>query len=235
MDQFERFLLQLEDGAFAVDPWQRVVFWNPACERLLGVSARAALGQPCCEVVRASEASGERYCGARCGLGDLARGGAAPKPMPLWFAASDGGRQQLWVSILLVPSQRQDLWTVIHVLQRKPQTLIALPSDASGATQLRDKSAPARQYDDAPVRAPDVLTPREREVLALLALGHCVIDIARSLYLSPVTVRNHVQHLIAKLGLHSQLEAVAYAYRNDLVARAPRQMPVRQLAAARAS
>jgi DNA-binding NarL/FixJ family response regulator len=36
-----------------------------------------------------------------------------------------------------------------------------------------------------------------------------------------VTVRNHIQHLISKLGLHSQIEAVAYAYRNNLVAVAP--------------
>lgn len=231
MDQFEQLFLRMEDGAFAVDSRRRVVFWNPACERLLGVSARAALGQPCCEVVRASDASGERYCGARCTLASLARGGAAPKPLPLWFSAGEGFRLPLWVSVFLLPSQRQDLWTVMHVLQRKRQSLIALPPAASGAAKRRAPSVPVPRQGDAPPRASGVLTQREREVLALLAQGHCGVAIARRLYLSPVTVRNHVQHLIAKLGLHSQLEAVAYAYRNDLVARAPRQRSVRQLAA----
>ena len=79
------------------------------------------------------------------------------------------------------------------------------------------------------------LTPRETEVLGLLARGHCTTEIARRLFLSPVTVRNHVQHLTAKLGLHSQLEAVAYAYRHDLVVSDLPPGPVPQPVAATAS
>jgi DNA-binding CsgD family transcriptional regulator len=206
MDQFEQFLLQAGDGAFAIDPRRQVVFWNPGCERLLGVSARAALGQTCCEVVRGCDASGELYCGPRCGPGGLAQGGAAPKPMPLWFAGKNGTRLQLWLSVFLVPSRWQDLWTVVHVLQRKPHALVPALPDAPGAAKCLEKSTDA-----------GVLTPREQEILGMLAQGHCVAEISRRISISPVTVRNHVQHLTAKLGLHSQLEAVAYAYRNDLV------------------
>ncbi len=230
MDQFEQLFLQMEDGAFAVDSRRRVAFWNPACERLLGVPAQTALGQSCCEVVGARKASGERFCGARCTLAGLARGGAAPKPMPLWFESHEGRRQPLWVSVFLLPSQRQDLWLVMHVLQRKPSTPGAfLPARRGG------EFAHAPERHDGPLKEePLGLTPRETEILDLLAQGNCTTEIARRLYLSQVTVRNHVQHLIAKLGLHSQLEAVAYAYRNDLVARAPRQAPMTQPAAGRA-
>lgn len=207
MDPFEQLLMGSEDAAFAVDARRRVVFWNPACERLLGVPARAALGQPCCEVTRACDASGARFCGPACGPVGLVKGGAAPKPTPLWFSDRHGARQRLWLSILLVPSQWQGLWTVVHVLQRKPRGLVAAPPAAAGATRSR-----AVRFNED-----NALTSRERETLGLLAQGHRVAEIARKLCLSPVTVRNHVQHLIAKLGLHSQLEAVAYAYRNDLV------------------
>jgi len=65
MDQFEQLPLQIEGGAFAVNSRRQVVFWNRTCERLLGVPARAALGQPCFKVIRANEASGRRFRGRR--------------------------------------------------------------------------------------------------------------------------------------------------------------------------
>jgi len=63
------------------------------------------------------------------------------------------------------------------------------------------------------------LTPREREVLLLLAEGLSNGAIAERLFISLNTVRNHVQNLLSKLGAHSKLEAVAIAARNGLVDR----------------
>jgi two-component system NarL family response regulator len=53
------------------------------------------------------------------------------------------------------------------------------------------------------------LTPREREVLACLADGAGRREVAEQLHLSANTVRTHLQNLMAKLGVHSTLEAVA--------------------------
>jgi DNA-binding CsgD family transcriptional regulator len=53
------------------------------------------------------------------------------------------------------------------------------------------------------------LTPREREVLACLAEGAGRREVAEQLHLSANTVRTHLQNLMAKLGVHSTLEAVA--------------------------
>lgn len=63
------------------------------------------------------------------------------------------------------------------------------------------------------------LTPREREVLDLLAQGASKEVIARRLFLSTNTVRNHIQSILSKLGAHSRLEAVATATREGLVRR----------------
>src|SRR5437867_97468 len=63
------------------------------------------------------------------------------------------------------------------------------------------------------------LTPREVEVLKLLAEGVSNQQIADRLVLSLHTVRNHVQNVISKLGAHSKLEAVAAAVREGIVAR----------------
>jgi DNA-binding NarL/FixJ family response regulator len=65
------------------------------------------------------------------------------------------------------------------------------------------------------------LTPRERHVLECMADGLDRLAIAERLYLSANTVRTHVQNILAKLQVHSSLEAVALALRSRAVAQAP--------------
>ena len=67
-------------------------------------------------------------------------------------------------------------------------------------------------------RAVTWLTPRELEVLRLLAEGMRQAEIAERLVISPKTVGTHIEHILAKLGAHSRAEAVALAYRLQLVA-----------------
>ena len=62
------------------------------------------------------------------------------------------------------------------------------------------------------------LTPRECEVLALLAEGLEQPDIAQKLFISPKTVATHIQRILAKLGVRSRAQAVAMAHRDRLVA-----------------
>jgi DNA-binding NarL/FixJ family response regulator len=61
------------------------------------------------------------------------------------------------------------------------------------------------------------LTPREREVLALLGDGVSQVDIAAQLVISPKTVAAHIDRILHKLGVHSRAQAVAVAYRDGLL------------------
>lgn len=63
------------------------------------------------------------------------------------------------------------------------------------------------------------LTPRELEVLGLLAEGKRGSEIAAELVISPKTVSTHVDRILAKLGVHSRAQAVALAYRERLLDR----------------
>jgi two-component system response regulator NreC len=63
----------------------------------------------------------------------------------------------------------------------------------------------------------DRLTPREREVLRLIALGHTSVEIARKLGLSPRTIETHRARIHRKLGLDTRAELVHYALRHDLL------------------
>lgn len=66
--------------------------------------------------------------------------------------------------------------------------------------------------------APEVtLSERELEIVGLLAAGRSNKDIAAELFLSPNTVRNHVQRISKKLGAHSRLETVVLAVRAGLL------------------
>jgi len=61
------------------------------------------------------------------------------------------------------------------------------------------------------------LTDREMEVLRLVAKGMNNRDIAKDLYISENTVKNHIRNILEKLHLHSRMEAVVYAVREKLL------------------
>jgi PAS domain S-box-containing protein len=64
-------------------------------------------------------------------------------------------------------------------------------------------------HDQQTSTPPAHLTPRQAEVLRLLEQGRSTKQIAQELHLSPETVKNHVRHLLAALGVNTRLEAVA--------------------------
>lgn len=104
-------------------------------------------------------------------------------------------------------------------------------SAAEAATELRAEARAGRldgEAVNAVLRAaghrvpgrrewPAGLTPREAEVLALLARGHANKEIARRLYVTPKTVANHVEHIYSKIEVSSRAAATLFATQHGLV------------------
>jgi PAS domain S-box-containing protein len=90
--------------------------------------------------------------------------------------------------------------------------------DVVGVFGVATPSGPRGEAAGAAEVDPEAsLTPRQREVLTLLADGASTEEIATALALSEETVRNHIRQLLRRLGVHSRLAAVAYARRHRLL------------------
>ncbi|MEW6232021.1 MAG: response regulator transcription factor [Chloroflexota bacterium] len=86
------------------------------------------------------------------------------------------------------------------IAQKVLRQLAALPGEEAGRTPFYDQ-----------------LTPRELEVLKLIAEGQCNKEIAAALGLSEKTVKNHIANIFAKLQVYDRTQAMLYAIRKGLV------------------
>jgi PAS domain S-box-containing protein len=194
-------------GAFAVDSSDRIVYWNRGAERLLGHRADEALGRSCHEVIGGNDAFGNVYCTAQCPIMTMVNDGATPSPFCM-EAKKSGGRVKLRVRTVPFPRAGGGLTALLHLLDadddaRLEKLVGELRSSAKG-------TAPAA----APSGAPNPLTRREREIVDLLSNGYAALNIAARLDLSHATVRNHIQNILRKLEVHSQVEAIALSFRS---------------------
>jgi DNA-binding NarL/FixJ family response regulator len=89
--------------------------------------------------------------------------------------------------------------------------------DPAVARGLIDEFAARPERREPTAGEVDLLTRREREVLVLLAQGLSNSEVALKLVISEATVKTHVAHLMAKLGVREKAQAVAAAYQTGLV------------------
>jgi DNA-binding NarL/FixJ family response regulator len=103
-----------------------------------------------------------------------------------------------------------------------PEELLRAIQTVHAGQALLDPIVQARLIDrfgkgpPRPAPAPDGLTPREIEVLGLIAQGLSNRQIQERLSVSEATVKSHVNSILAKAGLRDRAQAVSYAFRNRL-------------------
>ncbi len=93
----------------------------------------------------------------------------------------------------------------------------AIKAAAAGQVQLAPQAAARLMREVRPPESPDELTPRETEVLQLLAQGLANKEIAREMGIGEKTVKTHVSNILSKLGVLSRTQAALHAVRIGLV------------------
>jgi PAS domain S-box-containing protein len=200
------------DSVFVVDPDNRIIYWDSRAELLTGLMAEEMIGKPCYEALIGECEGGGSFCSHERFVMRLAHAGQPVPSYDMRVSSRWSGKRWVSVSILSVDSEEGPY--LVRLLRDSQKTHETLEIARSLIGLSSDKSVPAPDRTDVPM-----LTPRQLEVLELLAEGKSVREIGKELYLSEATVRNHVRSLLQALGAHSQLEALARARQAGLLDR----------------
>lgn len=178
------------EGIVSADPMivfdgdGRALYANRAAELLLGIDDEDVLGHGCWTILAGRDEQGAPTCAPGCADLRLAREGW-PVPCKRMIVTTSDGPKRIVVSTVVVRNGNGPL--VCRILREEPGA--AVPRGAAGVE----------------------LTPRQREVLGLLAEGLGPRRIADRLGIAETTARNHIRCILSELHAHSQLEAVARA------------------------
>lgn len=192
----------IQTAVWITSPDRRVSYINARACGLLKVKPSDAIGRCCHDVVCGRDATGRVFCSDQCPALSAAERGHTIEPVSLQLGDDPGSH---WVRLLVIAakSPHGDGTHLVHC---------ALDDDRARRVEsyfsrviLRTNAADIHcaQLQDSG------LTKREMEVLRLLTEDESLHGIANRLGISYTTVRNHVQNVLHKLGLHSIMEAVA--------------------------
>lgn len=183
-DTVESALEHLPEGIAVLDASLRVVAWNRPAAAITGYPAAAAVGGVCLleDDVLTLVPDGVTPCATP----------PPPEAFDRWFwrfqvKGLEGVLPSAGATVIRLG--HEDLAFFVHFVR-------------ADALEGPGTAAPA-----GPTGAIDALTPREREILRLLAAGKTAKPIATHLAVSVPTVRTHIRHILRKLGVHSSLEA----------------------------
>lgn len=218
MSKLFEALKDAADGAFVVDEELRILYWNEAAEDLLDFNWGEVIDQACFRILMGHDEQKRLICRRHCRVSKLALKSEPVSSFDVRMCTKHGDQRWLNMSIFTYHSgENGDKKAIVHLFrdinERKENEIF-----------LRRLLEAARQYHSiASLNAPGPdmllgeLTQREREVLALMVQGHGTREIGQELSISTNTVRNHIQHILRKLQVHSRVEAVTYAITHNLV------------------
>lgn len=208
------------DGAFVIDDQLRIQLWNRAAEEITGYDKGETIGQKCYQILQGRDEKNHLICKACCHVAALALNSKPVFNYDIRTRTNKGDRRWLNMSVLTSKIGGDgDKKMIIHlfrdVTQKKDgEMFFRRIVEIAQRSRITPFETGDRKDPDQHI---DKLTLREREVLTLLARGLSTKEIAEELFISTSTVRNHLQNIFDKLGVHSRPEAIAYAYQNGLI------------------
>ncbi len=197
------------DAMVAVDSSLKIVGWNNAATDLLGYTADEVALMTCHQALGWSDRSGNPVCGPDCPSCEVGPPDEVIATREVLGRTAQGKKVWLNVTSVVPPPDMRDECRIVHLIRE-----VALPPELERLIAER-LAPPAAEPDTEATQKLKSLTPREAQILTLLTEGFDGNAIAAKLFLSKATVRNHLQHILGKLDVHSRVEAVAFALRNQ--------------------
>jgi PAS domain S-box-containing protein len=198
-----RTLAHAGAGVFVVAADERITFWNRAAEAIMGYTRRELIGRRCRDVFGTQSGDGNQLRCRGCHMVGLTGLSEPIQTFDLHTRSKAG--KPVWINVGAL---------ACHIDGAKRSTIHLFCNVTESRTLLQ--RVHERLARPEPAAAGASLTRREVEVLRLMTLGVNTAAAATQLRVSPATIRNHVQNIFAKLGVHSRLEAVAYASRHRM-------------------
>ena len=210
----------IDEGVLVQDADTQVVYANRAASELLGVDreelrGRSELPTPRECLSESGEALPERWPGA-----EALRTGRPQRPRVMGLQRPDGGMR--WVRVSARPIGRSVLMSLLDItaLRNAEEDAATLASRLDGDRRPKGANGNGHPSGRGKGRGKGngVLSPREHQVVELLASGNTGEEVAERLGISPATVRVHVRNATGKLGASTRTQAVAIAVARGEVA-----------------
>ncbi len=205
----ELALARAGDGAFVIGPDARILLWNRAAEHILGHTAREVMNRPCCDVFAGLDDKDNRLCYQGCQVQTLVKMSEPVHSFDMRTRTKAGTSVWLNVSVLALSGNGRNGPLTVHLFRD-------VTAGKELLTMVHERLAPPAPDGARPAEA-GTLTRRELEVLRLIGQGINTAGAAERLHVSRATIRNHVQNILGKLGVHSRLQAVAYATKHRML------------------
>jgi PAS domain S-box-containing protein len=201
----------IEEGVLVQDSDTQVVYANRAAGELLGLDrdelrGRSELPTPCECLSESGETLPDRWPGV-----DALRTGRAQRPRVMGLPRPDG--RVRWVRVSARPVGRSVLTSMLDVT-----ALRRAEADAATLASRLEGNGEGSGNGHGREAGTGILSPREHQVVELLATGSTGEEVAERLGISPATVRVHVRNATGKLGANTRTQAVAIAVARGEVA-----------------
>lgn len=234
MSPFDR--ISTGEAMFVVGEDFQVLRWSRRATELLGFEEEDAVGRPCYELLVGNDARSPGICGRDCPVLTGARVNARVPDYDLLSRCADGKHKWLNMTTLILEGESDGPHTkrqIMHLMrdvtdkrsvEEFARVLAATLRESGGIPPARsdDEQNPDREQEPATLNDISTynvpqLSPRELQVLRLLAHGTSTNEMAAAMGVTPVTARNHVSRLLNRLGVGTRLQAVVYGARTGLI------------------
>ncbi len=222
-DSIIRMLSMADVGAVVMSIDQTILFWNREAERMLGYRPSQVIGRRCFEASSGPFGEGlTPECVQGCPSMRALRSGRVPTAMSMPLRTASGQRRMMNLTPMVVATENADSPLLVHLIDEgatigESQRMVDVARQGltqSGHTVISDLS-----MDDGEQEQLKPLSPRELQVLQLVAAGRSTESIAEELEISLHTVRNHIRNLRRKLNARTKLEAVVTGMRIGILGR----------------